>query len=356
MGDGLAKTIDKKRADEFAREALAWLAARTISPIPQNFELVYTYVANENFELRAAVDTLLASGCVFESSVMTTLYERYIRSPSDGVAVADIGDKVHQELDIVLQMLESAGRDQNSYGHTLTAVSGQLGDAPMSEKAAKVLIDKVVVATRGMEARTKLLERQLQASSHEISDLRDRLESVRHEALTDGLTGIPNRKAFDIGLSAAVERAHELGEPLCLMMVDIDHFKKVNDAWGHQTGDQVLRLVGNCLSENVKGRDTAARYGGEEFAVILPQTDLTGAFSVADQIRKKVESKKLVKKSSGDILGVITVSAGVALYRPGEPLEEFVSRADTCLYDAKAKGRNRVIGETELNTASVVAA
>jgi diguanylate cyclase len=132
-----------------------------------------------------------------------------------------------------------------------------------------------------------------------------------------------------------------------LVMCDIDHFKTFNDTWGHQTGDQVLRLVANCLSENVKGRDTAARYGGEEFAVILPQTSLADAVGLADQIRGKVESKKLVKKSTGDILGMITISMGVAQYNPQESLDEFVARADTCLYAAKHAGRNRVVCEAD---------
>src|SRR5262249_38059122 len=138
------------------------------------------------------------------------------------------------------------------------------------------------------------------------------LDDVRKESLTDPLTGICNRKAFDEELEGAIVAAREAGEPLTLFMCDIDLFKKFNDKWGHQTGDQVLRLVANCLSENVKGRDTAARYGGEEFAVIVRHTALGDAMRLAEQVRQAVESKKLVKKSTGDILGTITVSLGVA--------------------------------------------
>jgi diguanylate cyclase len=173
---------------------------------------------------------------------------------------------------------------------------------------------------------------------------------VRRESLTDQLTGIPNRKAFDKVLQESIESSIETGEPLSLVMCDIDHFKTFNDTWGHQTGDQVLRLVANCLSENVKGRDTAARYGGEEFCVILPQTELAGAVNLANQIRGKVESKKLVKKSTGDILGIITISAGVTQYDANESAVEFLRRADVCLYAAKHSGRNCVISEADENT------
>jgi diguanylate cyclase len=130
-------------------------------------------------------------------------------------------------------------------------------------------------------------------------------------------------------------------------MCDIDHFKKFNDTWGHQTGDQVLRLVATCLSENVKGRDTAARYGGEEFGVLLRGTGLEAATKVADQIRLMVENKKLVKKSTGDVLGTITISIGVAQIAAGEPIEAVVRRADACLYGAKHHGRNLVINQKD---------
>jgi diguanylate cyclase len=132
---------------------------------------------------------------------------------------------------------------------------------------------------------------------------------------------------------------------LSLLMCDIDHFKNFNDTWGHQTGDQVLRLVANCLSENVKGRDTAARYGGEEFCVIVRGSPLDAAVTLANQIRTAVQSKKLVKKSTGDILGTITISIGAAEFGPGEGAASLIQRADACLYGAKSAGRNCVKSE-----------
>jgi diguanylate cyclase len=341
----VAHLVDRERAEAFARQALAWMHDRNIPPTPENFELVYVYVGVENAELKRTVDGLLANGCKFEPSVMSILHQRYFRAPRDDDAVVHVGEQMTEELDSILQMLETASRDQSAYGRTLSKASGELGGGAMPEIAVKTLIDQVVNATRTMEARSKLLEQQLHSSSREVTDLKERLESMRRETLTDQLTGIANRKAFDAELDEAIERAQEAGEPLSLLMCDIDHFKKFNDTWGHQTGDQVLRLVASCLTENVKGRDTAARYGGEEFAVILPLTTLEDARGLADQIRAKVESKKLVKKSTGDILGVITISAGVALLKQGETGTELIRRADACLYSAKHRGRNRVVSE-----------
>ena len=341
----MGEMMDKERTEAFAKEALGWLTARGIAPSPQNFELAYAYVSGENADLKSTVDSLAGNECKFEPSVMSILHQRYFRAPRHDDAVADVGEKIGAELDSILQMLEAAAEDHSAFGHTLSKATGELGAGTLGEHGVKALIGQLVSATRTMESRSKLLEQQLHTSSREVTDLRDRLELVRQESLTDQLTGIPNRKAFDNELQTAMEQAQESGEPLCLVMCDIDHFKKFNDTWGHRTGDQVLRLVGNCLSENVKGRDTAARYGGEEFAVILPHTDPRGAFSLAEQLRSKVESKKLVKKSTGDILGVITISAGVTQYISGESTDEFIQRADACLYAAKRSGRNRVMND-----------
>ncbi len=198
-----------------------------------------------------------------------------------------------------------------------------------------------------METRSRSLEEELQKSSQQVGDLRLQLENVRKESLTDPLTGVANRKAFDNELAAAIAESRASGQPMALFMCDIDRFKAFNDTWGHQTGDHVIKLVAACISENVKGRDTAARYGGEEFAVIVRKAGIASAAKLAEQIRANVQSKKLIKKSTGDILGSITVSIGVAELAEGEDGTMLIQRADMCLYRAKHAGRNRVIAEDD---------
>ncbi len=161
-----------------------------------------------------------------------------------------------------------------------------------------------------------------------------------------------NRKHFDNSLSKALQDAIERSEPLSLIMTDIDHFKSFNDTWGHLTGDQVLRLVAMSMKQNVKGQDTAARYGGEEFAVVLPNTVLRSALTVGDHIRRAVMSKELMKRSTGQNLGRVTISVGVATVRNGDTVQSLIARADGCLYAAKRNGRNRVICETDPEFAS----
>ena len=170
---------------------------------------------------------------------------------------------------------------------------------------------------------------------------------MRTEALTDPLTTLANRKFFDAELGKAVAEAKERREPLTLLMCDVDHFKAFNDKFGHVTGDQVLRLVATSVKQNVKGRDIAARYGGEEFAVVLPKTAMPQAITVADQIRHAVMTKELMKRSSGERLGRVTISIGVALLRASDTTQALIERADECLYAAKRNGRNRVISESD---------
>ena len=198
-----------------------------------------------------------------------------------------------------------------------------------------------------MRDTNKALEDRLSLSKQEISNLQQSLEAIRAESLTDPLTSLGNRKYFDRAIAAAVQSAAARGEPLSLLMLDIDHFKSFNDNYGHLTGDQVLRLVGMALKQTIKGQDITARYGGEEFAVVLPATPLRQALTVADHIRRAVMSKELKKKSTGEILGRVTISVGVSMLQPGDDPDSLIERADACLYAAKRNGRNRVICEAD---------
>jgi diguanylate cyclase len=260
-------------------------------------------------------------------------------------AMEALGGNIDSLIENMLGKLESSARDTADYKDRLSAATGELG-GERSPADVRKLVDGLIAATRAMEHRTKSLEGELQASSQQVTELRTKLADVRKESMTDPLTNIANRKAFDEAMRAALAAAQD-GESVSLLMCDIDHFKTFNDTWGHQTGDQVLRLVAVCLSENVKGRDTAARYGGEEFAVLLRGTSLDAATRVANQIRTSVETRKLVKKSTGDILGTITISIGVAEIAYADTVEGVIRRADACLYGAKHNGRNLVINQSD---------
>lgn len=329
-----------------AKTTLALMAECDVSPIPDNFELFYNYAAGENPAVGRIIGEMIVARRPFTPALLHELRERCFFRGRTERAVNSIGDSVSASLNDVLRKLEDASQQANDYGETLSAASGEL-HAHKSPDDLQKLVGGLITATKTMEERARSLENELQSSSEQVGQLKTQLDNVRREALTDPLTGIANRKAFDANLQSAIADAQASGEPLSLFMCDIDRFKIFNDTWGHQTGDQVLRLVANCLSDNTKGRDTAARYGGEEFAVIVRGTAVSPAVKLAQQIRASVEGKKLVKKSTGDILGSITISIGVAEFVSGESAASLIQRADACLYRAKHAGRNCVIGDND---------
>ena len=215
------------------------------------------------------------------------------------------------EIEQVMAMIGAAAGTASSYTENLANVSQKLGADP-DDPAVRSIVESLVTATAEMQQNNQALEARLSASKQEIDQLQENLETVRTESLTDPLTTLANRKSFDDALLRAIAEARARNEPLSLLLTDIDHFKKFNDTFGHLTGDQVLRLVAMSVKQNVKGQDIAARYGGEEFAVVLPNTALRAAITVADHIRRAVMAKELMKRSTGEHLGRVTISVGVA--------------------------------------------
>ncbi len=349
------QTYRQEREHALAKTALALMSELGVAPTPDNFELFYTYASGSNPAMGAAIDQVISSRRPFTSDVLDSLRNRCLSSARTTQALDNASVQAAATLNAILEKLETAGRDAGDYGRALSRASGELG-GDHSPAELRGLVDTLINATRTMEARTATLEDELQRSSQQVNHLKSQLDDVRKESLTDSLTAIANRKAFDTELLSAIAESHETGDTVALLMLDIDNFKNFNDTWGHQTGDQVLRLVAQCMSENVKGRDTVARFGGEEFAIILKRTSLDNATNVADQIRGYVESKKLVKKSTGDILGTITISIGVAKLSESDTPTSLIQRADACLYRAKRTGRNRVVGEIEIEGLEIDAA
>ncbi len=203
-----------------------------------------------------------------------------------------------------------------------------------------------------MQRENKSLAKRLDESTAEVGRLREHLEQVRRDATTDALTNLANRKAFDDELARACAEATEKSEPLALAVIDIDHFKRFNDTWGHQTGDQVLRYVSSVIGRMAPPPRFAARYGGEEFAMIFPSERAKDVLQTLEEIREEVSSRALKRRSTNEDLGAITVSAGVAEFKHGEKADSLVDRADQALYASKRGGRNRVTTDGDVAAAA----
>ena len=330
-----------------ASDAMGKMAAVGIPPTPQNYMLWYHYCSGENPDLARTMDALLAAKGRFDADLSDELFEEFFGSAKQEQETQQVSQRMLQTLTEVFRQLSHAGDGATRYTDALTHFAGNIAKAD-STAAMSELLRGILIETRSMVERNTMLERHLRASSEQISELRQSLEAARHEAITDGLTGIANRREFERRLRLDAAMADAEHQPLCLIIADIDHFKRFNDTWGHQIGDQVLRLVARTMTSGTKGQDTAARYGGEEFAIILPKTRLSDALVVAEHIRKDVASGQIIRRSTGEKVGRITLSQGVATYHHGEPLEEFIGRADSALRLAKSRGRNCVIAEGAL--------
>jgi diguanylate cyclase len=337
---------DHERTMAFAEIAFGQIKALRLPASPRHFEIWYNYATGHNPSLNQMInETLSQSGTLSESDV-ERIYDTFISPNRFGDRIDRVGSQVMSEIEQVMATIGAAAGSASHYTENLTTMSEALVSAK-DGAGVRVIVERLVQATKQMEATNRSLESRLMASKREISELQEHLDTVRSESLTDPLTSLANRKSFDDALGKAIAGAHGKSEPFSLMLTDIDHFKKFNDSYGHLTGDQVLRLVAIAMKQNVKGQDIAARYGGEEFAIVLPDTSLRAAITVADQIRRAVMGKELMKRSTGENLGRVTVSIGVATLRQGDTPQSLIERADMCLYAAKRSGRNRVISEAD---------
>ena len=339
-------TDEHERTMAFAEIALGQIRALRQPATPRHFEIWYNYATGYNPSLNQMINELLARNGTLNEADVDQIHETYISANRFTDRIDRVGSQVMGEIEQVMAMIGAAAGTASNYTESLVDVTQKLGVAT-DEPAVRAIVESLVQATKDIEKNNQALEERLSASKQEITVLQQNLDAVRNESLTDPLTSLSNRKYFDDTLAKAIADARARGETLSLMMTDVDHFKKFNDSYGHLTGDQVLRLVAISVKQNVKGQDIAARYGGEEFAVVLPNTVLRSAITVADHIRRAVMTKELMKRSTGEHLGRVTVSIGVAVLRKGETAQGLIERADSCLYTAKRCGRNRVMCETD---------
>jgi diguanylate cyclase len=337
---------EHERTLAFAKVAFSQLRALHHPATPRNYEIWYTYATGYNPQLNQVINDILQQRGNLTESDLEQIYEAQF-SPARQMQQLDaVGMQVKDEIDQVMAMIEAAAGSATSYTESLAGVTQQLG-AARDREGLRTIVESLVQTAKDMERSNQALEARLIASKEEIHQLQHNLEAVRHESLTDPLTSLANRKYFDLALEKALADAATKREPLSLMMTDIDHFKTFNDNYGHQTGDQVLRLVAMAVKANTKGQDIAARYGGEEFAIVLPNTVMRSATTVADHIRRAVMTKQLMKRSTHEQLGRITISIGVATLRDGDTAQSLIGRADACLYAAKRNGRNLVVCEAD---------
>ena len=328
------------QAYAIARKALDAMEAHKVWPTAQNFELWVHYVAAKGTPLAAEIETVLSSGQAFTDEVGEQIAAQHLPGAKLTGEILNAGQTLTKELDSVSKAVQSARESSEAYGQQLATATETLEGKDAD--AFKSMVDTLTVATSKVREENAALESQLADTTQELGRLREHLEHVRREAMTDALTGLSNRKAFDEGLERACSEMLLRGGAVTLAVVDIDHFKSFNDTWGHQTGDQVIRYVASVIGRNGAEPRFAARYGGEEFALIFPGETAEAAMKVMESVREEVSSRILKRRSTNEELGAITISAGVAQHDGDESIASLIERADGALYASKHAGRNRV--------------
>lgn len=330
---------DRNASAEILRLVLQRMGKHEAAFTPPCYAVWYQYVAGVNHKLTLAVDDLLAKSAPLDGGAIDSLYEKYVsgfNSDTDRL----IRDNAQRILNDVMRHAEEADSKAHDYGDQLEQ-SVRLLDSPGAE-TLRAVVTHLQSDTHSMRAAVQSLQSHLQHSQQEIEKLRIELENARAESLTDPLTGALNRRGFESKFSGLLEDPDLEQKQISLIMLDIDHFKKINDTHGHLFGDKVIRAVAEVLKANSKGKDAVARLGGEEFGVLLPETSLNGARMLADKIRQTVERGRIRRLDSREEVGGITISLGVAERVLSEDASAFVNRADRALYISKESGRNRV--------------
>jgi len=339
MSADIQATLRSPKGYDVARRALEVMQANHVWPTARNFELWVHYVIEGKSPLAQEIDRLLTAGEPITESVGEALAAQYLPEARLNGDILEAGDVLSKELQSVTRAIESAQKSSEEYGQELATASERLGGDHAGP--VKAVVDNLASATRKVQGENAVLESQLAETTAELGRLRESLDQVRRDAMTDGLTNLTNRKAFDERLAEICERADAEGEPVALAIIDIDHFKGFNDAWGHQIGDQVLRYVASVIGRLGAAPRLAARYGGEEFAIIFPAENGRMAMTVLEEIRVEISSRALKRRSTNEDLGAVTVSAGYAERLAGESTVSLVERADAALYASKHAGRNR---------------
>lgn len=327
------------------RVALPLMTRHQIPTTPENYAVWFHYVCKDRPGLNEYIDKYLELETAFTPEVNDHIYRQFL-SDCDLQQAEKVRRSIASALAEVAITLRQTDGEADRYSQALNKFDKSCESA---ESLSDIygLLHMVMEETKSMQQSMQQLQQEFTVKSKDMDKLRQELDQVRKQASTDALTGLFNRTTFFNTMEEIDTESNPLSNPYCVVMIDIDQFKRVNDTFGHLVGDKVIRFVADTLRQSTKGQDCAARYGGEEYALILPNTCLENAVTLCDKIREYIAKTALVRTGTRESLGQITVSAGVAQNRSGESRMNLLARADKALYQAKKNGRNRVVASID---------
>lgn len=330
---------DLAKAGEYLRLSIGLMGQHKIPVSPLNYRLSYDYTSGKDYLLNASIDELLKKESPPTTESLNSLYRKFYLQDNESL------ERLRKGLsEIVTNIQGDFDRSESNLGNysdRLAKFAALLADQ-ISPENLSAEVDRVITDTRETEQSQRHMQNQLKDLTAEMEVLKTELIQVKQASLIDGLTGVSNRKAFDESLQEAMTIAQQEQSPYVLLMLDVDHFKAVNDNHGHIVGDKVLRFIASAAKRCIKGKDVIARYGGEEFAVILKDTDMLGGNVVAEEIRSTIAAGVLRDTQTQKAYGRVTISIGMTQFMATDTVDGLVGRADQALYRAKENGRNRI--------------
>ena len=297
---------------------------------PINYAVAYEYVSGSNSELVASLEKIIAANNV-DPYTLETLYHEFIGShpEQDDSGVYQLSDSIDN--------ISTAS--DNSVG-SVDKLDAHIQSLIKKNPNAEAAMGNITSALGDLKDSQAEIIRYVQVAQQYAQEIKDELAAARMEALTDPLTQLLNRHGLNKMFDFYVNESSK--EHLNAAIIDIDHFKKFNDDYGHLIGDVILRRIAKLLQEVTESTGEVFRYGGEEFLVLIPDVDLSSAYSLAEEIRSKVEKLRFVSAKTKQRLPKLTISVGISEYVSGEGMDSLIGRADEAMYKAKHAGRNQV--------------
>ena len=329
------------RHSALMEQIVDFLARTGLDPVPDHYELAWHYLTCSSSTQRMMVEShMLENGCI-EPQDACALLDR-IRTAISERDLLQMVEDARQTMTEAAAVTDRSGRDAAHYGDALGESVQLLTRTEHGSEGQIGQLKKLQHLTAEMIERTAIAEAQLKARGKAIAQLKSRLAQSQKQALSDPLTNLPNRRAFETCLKAAMEDSGRCSSQLSVAFCDIDFFKSINDTHGHATGDRVINHIGQILRETASANVHVARHGGEEFAILFEKKTASDAVEILENARIRLSAKQLVAKDTLQPIGQVTFSAGIAQLHHGEGSTTFLARADQALYEAKNTGRDKV--------------
>lgn len=339
------------KSDEFDLDYASYIGERAISlmsrlkiPLtPANYTIWFNYCRGQPPGLKRSIDALFENGSDFDAATHRALISTVGNDETLAAVSTDVSKRLGSLMKDAQGLLQTAIADNRAQ----VLAMGNVASEADEEADPRAIIESLITELSKSVSKAARLEKSFVEADQELRTIRASLAEAEQRARTDGLTGLFNRLALEDFFNKVETTVVENGRPLSVLLMDVDHFKLLNDRYGHGVGDEVLRLIAKVLRDRLGEQDLPVRYGGEELMAVLPDADSGVCAAIAESIRKSVSECKITRRSTGEVLPGITVSIGVAQLRAGESASGLIDRCDRALYQAKNLGRNRVVIDAE---------